>query len=298
MLSNTGHLYRQIGESQKAIPFLEKSLEIYRRVPGENNKQLSGNVNILSIAHQDIEEYDKALPFSQEFVALKRDIAAKNPQEIPTLAISLNNLGTIHARMNDNAEAEKCFEEALTIRRRLLGDDHPDTLQSLHTLAHFNKDQGDFVKTMSPLMGEWGGLPKSAEEEEKSPDVYYDKAIPFFEDILASNRRTFGHQHPDTIKSINELANVYYAMENYEKAIPLFEENIAFYRVNFQQDDPQLAMAISSLASMYHANEDYDKAVALYQEGLDKCSKAFGKNHPSTQQITTLLANAKERRTF
>ena len=47
------------------------------------------------------------------------------------------------------AEAKSLYEEALSIRRRVLGVDHPDLADSLNNLAGLYLDQGRFVEAAS-----------------------------------------------------------------------------------------------------------------------------------------------------
>jgi Tetratricopeptide repeat len=47
----------------------------------------------------------------------------------------MNNLATILWAFGDSSGARKLLEEALSVRRRVLGEEHPDTLISLHNLC-------------------------------------------------------------------------------------------------------------------------------------------------------------------
>ena len=70
-------------------------------------------------------------------------------------------------------------EEALDLRRRLLGDQHPDVASSLNNLASIVYAKGD-----------------------------YDAAEPLFREALAMRRRVLGEGHPNVAASINMLASV------------------------------------------------------------------------------------------
>jgi hypothetical protein len=75
------------------------------------------------------------------------------------------------------ADAEQLSREVLADRRRLLGDDHPDTLTSRATLAR--------------LVGRQG---RRAEAEE------------LYRQVIADRTRVLGAHHPDTAAVRNELA--------------------------------------------------------------------------------------------
>jgi hypothetical protein len=75
------------------------------------------------------------------------------------------------------AEAEQLSREVLADRRRLLGDDHPDTLASRATLARLAARQG-----------------RRAEAEE------------LYRQVIADRARVLGASHPDTTAVRTELA--------------------------------------------------------------------------------------------
>ena len=65
------------------------------------------------------------------------------------------------------AEAEPLFRQALAIRRKLLGEDHPDTAQSYNNVAGNLNAQGK-----------------------------YAEAEPLFRQALATRRKLLGEDHP------------------------------------------------------------------------------------------------------
>ena len=56
--------------------------------------------------------------------------------------MSLNDLAALYLVQGRYGEAEPLFEQALQLRREVLGGRHPDTLQSLNDLAALYDRQG------------------------------------------------------------------------------------------------------------------------------------------------------------
>ena len=73
--------------------------------------------------------------------------------------------------------AETLYRHVLEITRRVLGDEHPDTLGSMNNLAETLRAQGDL-----------------------------DGARRIQEQVLETRRRILGDDHPDTLASMNNLA--------------------------------------------------------------------------------------------
>ena len=80
---------------------------------------------------------------------------------------STNNLGGLLRSMGRLAEAETYFREGFDARRRVLGEDHGDTLQSMNNL-------GELLLTM--------GRP--------------DEAEPYLRKSLDARRRLLGQKQP------------------------------------------------------------------------------------------------------
>ena len=54
----------------------------------------------------------------------------------------MNNLAVTYRAQGRTGEAARLQEEVLEKRRRILGDDHPDTLTTMNNLASTYRDQG------------------------------------------------------------------------------------------------------------------------------------------------------------
>jgi hypothetical protein len=81
------------------------------------------------------------------------------------------------AELGELQAARELCEDTLARRRRVLGEDHPDTLNSANNLAVDLRGLGE-----------------------------YQAARELDEDTLARRRRVLGEDHPDTLNSANNLA--------------------------------------------------------------------------------------------
>ena len=81
----------------------------------------------------------------------------------------LHKLGYEHYRFARYAMAEPLYDEALSITRRVLGADHPDTASSLNNLAELYRSQGR-----------------------------YSEAVPLYKEAVEIVERVLGAEHPNT----------------------------------------------------------------------------------------------------
>src|SRR5207244_3465687 len=89
-------------------------------------------------------------------------------------------------------EAEVKRREALAIRQKVLGEEHPHTANSYNNLAFCLDEQG-----------------KHAE------------ALPLYQKVLAITQKVLGEQHPDTASSYNNLAMCLKDLGKHAEALPL-----------------------------------------------------------------------------
>jgi sirohydrochlorin ferrochelatase len=89
----------------------------------------------------------------------------------------LSAIGETFSGLGMHTESLAAFKRALYVRRERLGEDHPDTLNSVNHLAMAYQDLGRL-----------------------------DQAIPVLETTVEKRRTKRGADHADTIESMHDLA--------------------------------------------------------------------------------------------
>eukprot|EP00741_Cyanophora_paradoxa_P013951 tig00020723_g13468.t1 len=111
-------------------------------------------------------------------------------------------------------------EDALRIRRKVLGPDHLDTAASLHNMGVVSRGLGDAAA-----------------------------AKPFFEEALRVRGEALGRAHPTTAETLYQLASVHLQLRELEAARALFEEAVPALSRALGPDEPPVARAAKSLAA-------------------------------------------------
>ena len=101
----------------------------------------------------------------------------------------------------DHKKAEPLYQQALEIRRQVLGEKHPDFAQSLNNLASLYYAQR-----------------------------LYAKAEPLYRQALEICRKELGEKHPDLVITLNNLALLYCDQRLYAKAEPLYAKAEPLYQ--------------------------------------------------------------------
>ncbi|KAJ4287135.1 hypothetical protein N0V88_007757 [Collariella sp. IMI 366227] len=95
-------------------------------------------------------------------------------------------------------------------------------------------------------------------------------------------RKVLGERHPDTIRSMAELAVTYYAQGRYEEAEKIKVEVLALRRDVLGEKHPNTIGSMASLAATYHAQGRYEEAEKINVEVLALRRDVLGEKHPDT----------------
>ena len=115
----------------------------------------------------------------------------------------------------------------------------------------------------------------------------YAEAQYFIEQALAIQQKVLGEEHPDTAKSLNDLAGLYQAQGKYEQAEPLYQQALAIRQKVLGEEHPDTAKSLNDLAALYQAQGKYEQAEPLYQQALAIRQKVLGEEHPDTAKVST-----------
>ncbi len=89
--------------------------------------------------------------------------------------------------------------------------------------------------------------------------------------------------HPNTLWSMNSLANSYSALGRHAEALKLNEEALALKKARRGPDDPDTLVSMNNLANNYHDLRRHAEALKLYEEVLALRKARLGPDHPDTR---------------
>ncbi|MBL8820641.1 MAG: tetratricopeptide repeat-containing protein, partial [Planctomyces sp.] len=117
-------------------------------------------------------------------------------------------------------------------------------------------------------------------------------ALPMAEEALTLCKSKLGIEHPDTLRSMNELARAYQAAGKTDLALPLFEETLRLRKEVLGAGHPNTLTSMNNLASAYQSNGNLIKALALLEETLQLRKEVLGAEHRDTLGSLNNLATA------
>jgi tetratricopeptide (TPR) repeat protein len=119
---------------------------------------------------------------------------------------------------------------------------------------------------------------------------YPDKAIRLFTRARATLTARLGPDHPDTLRSMDNLATSYQAAGRLGDALPLFEETLTLRKAKLGPDHPDTLRSMNNLALGYYDAGKPDLALPLFEEALQPLKARLGPDNPDTLSTMNNLA--------
>ncbi|MEZ6235177.1 MAG: tetratricopeptide repeat protein [Phycisphaerales bacterium] len=212
-------------------------------------------------------------------------------------------VGNVYLSLGLYPEAEEHIPVAAEIRRRILGEEHPDTLATMPNVATLYLDQGRFAdaeamhsQTLEVQRRVLGGEhPDTLASMNNLVNLYkaqgrYAEAEPLALETLEIKRRVLGQEHPETLASMNNLATLYLDQGRYAEAQPLFQQTLEAMRRVLGEKHPNTLMSVHNLALLYGRQGRYADAEPLALETLEITRRVLGEEHPDTLASMNYLA--------
>jgi tetratricopeptide (TPR) repeat protein len=174
-------------------------------------------------------------------------------------------MGVLLYRQGKLAEAEPYYRDALEKRRRVLGEEHPNTLDS--------------ISNMGVLLGSQGKL---AEAE------------PYCRDALEKRRRVLGEDHWETLISINTMGALLQDQVKLAEAEPYLREVLQKSHRLLGDENPNTVISVARLVRLELDQHRDQEALDLIEPFEPAARKAFsGGNAPRLATFLTLLGRAR-----
>ena len=241
---------------------------------------------------------DRALWERSEVVLRKSLALAQTDLERAT---SLNNLALLFESTGRLDAAEPLIREALDIREKTSGPDHPETLVVINNFALILTEQGAYVEAEA--------LYRQAVEASTDANGNYNAdAFTYLnnlahllidkgefresEDIL---RMLFevcdhrlGRKHPKTLLAMGNFANVLRLRGAHQRAAELGEEAVQISELIHGRNHPSTLRHQNNLALLLGASGRDQEAEILYRKVIEGRTQLLGREHPDT---LTVLSN-------
>ena len=246
LMDTMGNVYNDLGLYDQAEGLLRESLEIRKRVLGNENPEVATSLHNLAKVLYRKNDYDGAEACYREALAMQRKLLGN---EHPDVAETLNFLALVMDEKGDYDGAEALLREALAVRRKLFGNEHLDVAMTLNGLAGVLDDKGD--------------------------DAAAEALV---RDALGKLRKLLGNEHPDVSYTLNILGEVSSHEGKFAEAEKAFRESLEIGRKILPPDHIYIFVSLVGLGDALAAQGEALQAETMLREGIEMGRKILPKD--------------------
>ena len=143
---NLGGLEHSRGRWALAERYARKGLAIRSQALPPSHPDVAEDLAALAAILHERRKYQEAEALYLQVLTIFRKLARRQAQYKYDVAVNLNNLAATYALLGRTAEAEKSYLNALKLKERILGYDHPDVGMTLNNLAALYAQEKKFKR--------------------------------------------------------------------------------------------------------------------------------------------------------
>ena len=247
-LYNIAWVYSSVGNNEKKLEYLIRTMEIQKVVLGEENSKYAKLLSKIGYTYDIIGDYPNALKYFTQALEIRKKVLG---EKHPDYASSLGDFGEVYYYMGDYQTALKYYLQALEIGKKILGEEHPDYAQSLNNIGIVYGDMGD-----------------------------YQNALKYHLQALEIRKKVLGEEHPDYAQSLNNIGNVYGNMDDNQNALKYHLQALEIGKKILGEEHPDYAQSLNNIGVVYDNIGDYQNALKYHSQAMNIWKKVLGEKHP------------------
>ncbi|KAH8708390.1 kinesin light chain [Phaeosphaeriaceae sp. PMI808] len=220
---------------------------------------------------------------------------------LPHAKYALSNSLTEQEGADRMTLSEELFVHVMEMRKRVLGDEHPDTLTSMANLASTYRNQGRWkeaeelevqvIETSARVLGD--EHPDTLTSMANLASTYrnqgrWKEAEELEVQVMETRKRVLGDEHPDTLTSMANLASTYRNQGRWKEAEELEVQVMETRKRVLRDEHPDTLTSMANLALTYQNQGRWKEAEELFVQVMETRKRVLGEEHPDT---LTSMAN-------
>ncbi|MEH8015730.1 serine/threonine-protein kinase [Rheinheimera muenzenbergensis] len=296
-----GRTYFSLGDLASAQGHLEQAKVLAEQHQFTDTELYLSIISTLAGLYKDRYQTAEVLRLSYQALSLAEQLYGVG--DIKTLG-ALSDLASAYHTAGELVKAEQMWQRLYQQRLTLLGDQHPDIVNSLVNLGIINHWLGRYLQAEQyyqqcldkaiELLTEMH--PTTLQCMSTLGSVYevsgrYAEAEPVILRHIALAQQVLGAKHPDTLRSKHNLADTYRGLGRLADAEALFRQVLAQRRVVLGHDNIETLQSQMKLARVLLLQQQTAEAQPLLIEAYTKMQSQLGADHPSALTAGQLLAD-------
>ena len=249
--------------------------------------------------HSNRSKWRRLLPHAQH--VLSHSLVDSNNEEMLDFALMCAKTLYSDGRYK---EAEELGVQVMQTWKRVLGNEHPDTLISMHNLAFTYDKQGRWkeaeelrVQVMQNRKKELGNEHFRTLISMANLALTYrnqgrwKEAEELQVQVMQKMKRELGDEHPHTLTSMNYLASTYNKQGRWKEAEELEVQVMQTQKRELGDEHPDTLISTHNLALTYSDQGRWGEAEELQVQVMQTQKRVLGDDHPDTLASMASLAS-------
>ena len=146
VLNNIGLMFKKMGDSELALEYFQKVLEIDKKCLDKHDFSLATSYNNIGLVYKDLNKYTEALGYLQKALEIDEKDLDKHDS---SLAITYNNIGSVYQALKQYTEALKYRQKALEIAEKVFEKKHPHLAATYNNIGTVYLDLKDYPTALT-----------------------------------------------------------------------------------------------------------------------------------------------------
>jgi len=257
-----GYMYYSMGDYPRATTILEENKVQGVADTGKLQVIILQNAFALALVKARQGRWEEATTLNRQIMKEYENLPSVAPTEKLTVWESLGDTlmkgsGSLKGEPKQKmlAEAEEVISGSLNEKIRVLGIEHPDTIEGMHLLARLYIEQ-----------------------------KCYDKAQQQFEKHLPLSKRLLGLEHRSYLGTLQDLGTLYDETGQLEQAEATYELVHNIRRRALGDEDPHLLDSAWYIGVVQQKRGDYMKSIATLASLMPGNERVYGRDHLYTMK--------------
>ncbi len=233
-----------------------------------------------------------------------RSVGTDLKQEPEVEAEVRNTLGDVYLALGEHEKAETMIEAALAIRRKVLGNRHPDVAASLNSVGNVLSARGQLTNAETAYR-------EALEIRKKSFGAESAEVATILNDLgavlelqfrlseaedterraLALRLKLFPHEHSSIAETLNNLGSILLRQGRYAEVESILRTNLSMLPKLVGPIHPQVADTLNNLGFVLQKEGKLAEAEERLSQALEMERQLHGPEHPLLADCLANLAN-------
>ncbi len=289
MLGKIAFAHSERGEYIMAMNFYDEVLELLKnKDDGRCTNRIVATLKSLGSLNVKAGRFTVANDHYRQALDLIESCDDASPLDI---ANAKGDIGVVKYHNGEFKEAAKLLENAVSVQRAHLSNEHPRVAKTLYHLGVIKRTTCDFERASYTL--------KQAQRiqmsllQEDHPDTIYtqmeigkllldsdkvDDAIAQFESIFKNQRHLFGSEHPDLAQTLYYIGICLARKGDVSKAMKYSERCFRMQQKVLKFDCPAIASTLDQIGLLFLSSGKVQKATKAFDHSL-QIRREVGEDH-------------------